>query len=414
MLKASSASESYAYDANGNMIWRVADGKESAYSWNKENMLVNVVYKGSPETDAEFTYNAFNQKVLESVSSAPEDLVLGWDGGQYLGSTPVGTDLKTARLNVDGVAIAELVDSDIRVDYLVDALGSVTGVTNASGSVKRDARYSPYGTLLFCNQFEWGWTGNSGSRHTGVPYAEQYNWNRHYSSRTKQWTSRDILWPNELAYGYVIGNPANWIDAVGMQPIFGPPSPYTKSPIGSPIVPKYWPNDVDIEENCCIAASHQSADFWWWISMVLTGHPWDYKDRTKEIRIDDRGSQVNPLEDFGNWHYGAMAACMGMTIETALLGASIAQYVSDKMKGIKPKWRGFPGMWDPKEDTIQILLGYLFAKWKLRNTIERCKTCGDRTFGPHNPPSNQPVRPLPNPNGMPGDWWRTPTSPIYY
>ena len=32
-------------------------------------MLVNVVYKGTPETDAEFTYNAFNQRVMECESA---------------------------------------------------------------------------------------------------------------------------------------------------------------------------------------------------------------------------------------------------------------------------------------------------------------------------------------------------------
>lgn len=48
------------------MIWLNADGIESAYTWKKENILVNLVFKGSQATDAEFTDDALYKKSLRA------------------------------------------------------------------------------------------------------------------------------------------------------------------------------------------------------------------------------------------------------------------------------------------------------------------------------------------------------------
>lgn len=61
------------------------------------------------------------------------------------------------------------------------------------------------------------WTGNAGSRSTGKAFAEQYNRTRHYSSTTRQWITRDPLWPDEHPDGYVSGNPVKWLDPYGLS-----------------------------------------------------------------------------------------------------------------------------------------------------------------------------------------------------
>ena len=119
-----------------------------------------------------------------------------------------------------------------RVDYVVDYLGSVTAIANSSANIVVTNRYKPYGTLLSGNALvsgQYAWTGNTGSRHSGVAYAEQYNRARHYSSTNSQWTTRDPLWPDEAAYGYVIGNPITKIDACGTKPLLGPHEAWEKS-----------------------------------------------------------------------------------------------------------------------------------------------------------------------------------------
>ncbi len=104
----------------------------------------------------------------------------------------------------------------------VDFLGSITGKTSSlTGAILTTHRYKPYGARLSGPFFGSGffWTGNTGSRSTGRPFAEQYNRARHYSTLLSQWTTRDALWPMELAYGYVWGNPTTWTDPKGSSTI---------------------------------------------------------------------------------------------------------------------------------------------------------------------------------------------------
>lgn len=99
----------------------------------------------------------------------------------------------------------------------------------ATRAIVQNYRYKPYGAKLSGGTVGLGffWTGNTGSRSTGLKYAELYNRARHYSSTTRQWITRDPLWPTEHAYGYVRGNPVLYIDYSGMAP---------------PCPPKGWPS----------------------------------------------------------------------------------------------------------------------------------------------------------------------------
>ena len=110
--------------------------------------------------------------------------------------------------------------------FLTDALGSVVGTFAQEESAPNyindlnTYRYKPYGGLLAKTGASpdprYLWTGNSGSRYSDRRFAEQYNWHRHYGHFQGQWTSRDILWPEELAYGYVSGSPISSIDPIGL------------------------------------------------------------------------------------------------------------------------------------------------------------------------------------------------------
>ena len=98
----------------------------------------------------------------------------------------------------------------------------VTGTTNVTtGAIVQTYRYKPYGAKLSGGSIGAGffWTGNTGSRSTGKAFAEQYNRARHYSSTTRQWITRDPLWPDEHAYGYVHGKPVTIVDPNGWQAV---------------------------------------------------------------------------------------------------------------------------------------------------------------------------------------------------
>jgi RHS repeat-associated protein len=108
----------------------------------------------------------------------------------------------------------------------VDFLGSITGTTNVTtGAILNTYRYKPYGAKLAGGTIGLGffWTGNTGSRSTGRQFAEQYNRARHYSSVTGQWTTRDMLWPMELPFGYANLDPISKVDPYGYSPNVCPP-----------------------------------------------------------------------------------------------------------------------------------------------------------------------------------------------
>lgn len=63
----------------------------------------------------------------------------------------------------------------------------------------------------------------------GLTFAEQYNRARWLSTKTRQFITRDVLWPRELPYGYVAGNPTTWIDPTGLA------KPFEDCPADHPI-----------------------------------------------------------------------------------------------------------------------------------------------------------------------------------
>jgi len=168
-----------------------------------------------------FAYDGFGRKRRESRGVNP-DVILNWDGDQMIvESSDLDPEAPSKAYYVaDGVIYAEnanLGSEKSRRDYVVDFLGSVTGLTTGSdASLSSVRRWSAYGKLLSGSAEPIGyfWTGNTGSR---VYQSLGLNDNRarHYGRNIKQWITRDPLWPSELPYAYVGGNPVTLIDPSG-------------------------------------------------------------------------------------------------------------------------------------------------------------------------------------------------------
>ncbi|MCW5941950.1 MAG: hypothetical protein KIS66_06945 [Fimbriimonadaceae bacterium] len=120
---------------------------------------------------------------------------------------------------VNGRTIGETTDG-VRTDYLTDALGSVTATVDQSQNVLNTYRYKPYGGLLAKTGSSpdprFLWTGDTGSRTTGLAYSEQYNRARHYGSMQANWTSVDPGNGPVLAYQYANCAPSQVLDPSGL------------------------------------------------------------------------------------------------------------------------------------------------------------------------------------------------------
>ena len=115
---------------------------------------------------------------------------------------------------------AEVTDG-VRTTYLTDALGSVTATVDSSQTVLNTYRYKPSGDLLAKTGSSpdprFLWTGDTGSRTTGLAYSEQYNRLRHYGSKQAAWTTVDPRWPKETAYNYCQSAPTRYLDPFGLD-----------------------------------------------------------------------------------------------------------------------------------------------------------------------------------------------------
>ena len=190
----------------------------TTYSYDHENRLISQNVDGNVTS---FAYDGFGRKRRESRGVNP-DVILNWDGDQMIvESSDLDPEAPSKAYYVaDGVIYAEnanLGSEKSRRDYAVDYLGSVTGLTAGSdASLSSVRRWSAYGKLLSGSSEPIGyfWTGNTGSR---VYQSLGLNDNRarHYGRNIKQWITRDPLWPSELPYTYVGGNPVTRIDPSG-------------------------------------------------------------------------------------------------------------------------------------------------------------------------------------------------------
>ncbi len=109
-------------------------------------------------------------------------------------------------------------DSDgVVVDFLTDALGSITATVDQTSTSTANHRYKPYGEQLTTGTaFRMGWVGSLGYRPTGLTGATHYMRARSYGTKQGQWTTVDPMWPWQHQYSYVSARPVNAVDPSGL------------------------------------------------------------------------------------------------------------------------------------------------------------------------------------------------------
>ncbi len=98
---------------------------------------------------------------------------------------------------VNGEIFGERTAGSPRVDYLTDALSSVTATVNQSALVVNTYRYKPFGALLAKTGTgpdpAFGWVGTQGYRPTKQNFSDFYVRARHYDSTTGRWPNVDPI-----------------------------------------------------------------------------------------------------------------------------------------------------------------------------------------------------------------------------
>jgi RHS repeat-associated protein len=141
----STSNATYTYDANGNTLTKVVGSNTTSFAWDFENRLTSVTLPGSGGT-VSFKYDPFGRRIYKSSSSGTS--VFAYDGDNMVEETNAsGTAVArySQGLNIDE-PLAMLRNSTTSY-YAADGLGSITSLSNTSGSNAATYTYDSFGNL---------------------------------------------------------------------------------------------------------------------------------------------------------------------------------------------------------------------------------------------------------------------------
>ncbi len=206
-------SDSYSYDANGNMTGRTVGGSSYTLSYDRGNRLIGV---SGPSTSAIFLYDADGNRVLATVNGATTVYIAGlfeYTGGAATSYYGGAVMRRSSYGSGNGVFYV-----------LADHLGSTSAIVDTSGSVQAQQYYYPYGAnrggapsgltdKRYTGQYHEG--GLAGAE--GLHY---YN-ARWYDPALARFTQADTIVPEPgnpqslNRFTYVYNNPVRYTDPTG-------------------------------------------------------------------------------------------------------------------------------------------------------------------------------------------------------
>lgn len=118
---------------------------------------------------------------------------------------------------LDGEIIAEATPTSHH-DYLLDPLGSVIAKIDSLQTITEPREFWPYGQLASGTAPAIGALTFVGSQGYMVDHAGFYVRMRTYADNLGAWRSKDLLWPDEMAYEYSYSDPVGETDFTGLSP----------------------------------------------------------------------------------------------------------------------------------------------------------------------------------------------------
>ena len=207
----------YTYDAYGNLATKTAnvDGSVTRFAFGAVNRLQRIDLPDG--TVASYRYDAFGRRIEKSVGGVTTRYV--YDGFNILLEFD-GANSLTSRYS-HGNRIDEALSMErggASYFYHTDRLGSTRIITDGGGSVINSYTYDAYGRVTsstegVANPFTY--TGRERDAESGF-----YNYRaRYYDPWTGRFISEDpigLLGGDPNLFGYVRGNPVNFVDPFGI------------------------------------------------------------------------------------------------------------------------------------------------------------------------------------------------------
>src|SRR5271157_4844519 len=206
------SSGSYTYDANGNTL---SDPSGKSYSWDFENRLTQAVVPGTGTVT--FKYDPFGRRIQKSSPSFTS--VFLYDGPEQI--EEIDNSSNVLARYTHGPGIDELFAesrSGTSSFYDQDGLGSVTSLSNSTGTLVNTYTYDSFGNITSStgtvrNPFHY--TGREFDAETGIDYYRA----RYYDPNIGRFVSEDPIRfrAGDNFYEYVKSNPVAFKDGYGLE-----------------------------------------------------------------------------------------------------------------------------------------------------------------------------------------------------
>ncbi len=227
----------YEYDDNGNMVTKTdkISSRVIRYTYNSENQLIQISTPGAGTV--KYAYDGLGRRIQKDVNGTKTKYV--YDNEDIVAEYNTSNVLQATYLHGPGI------DEPIRMTrggqdyyYHADGLGSITELTNSTGTVVQTYKYDSFGNIVeqtpvlrSQTRKQFGEAGGDGITnpftYTGREFDSEsgllYYRARYYDSRIGRFLQEDPVGgspqnPQTLnRYPYVFNNPLNFLDPKGLQ-----------------------------------------------------------------------------------------------------------------------------------------------------------------------------------------------------
>lgn len=199
------------YDANGNLTSITDPSGTTTFTWDTRNRLIGM---SSPTIMASFEYDSVGRRIIRNING--ETRIYQYDGGDLVREIVSGREA-TYLMGLDIDDPISRASGGSTEYYLMDGLGSVIVLTDASGQIRTVYTYTPFGqtaTQGSPSENRFGFTAREDDG-TGLYFYRA----RFYHPALHRFISEDPIGlrasdPNFYPYGG--NNPITWIDPFGL------------------------------------------------------------------------------------------------------------------------------------------------------------------------------------------------------
>lgn len=280
--------QTFTYDANGNLLSTGTGVGTSAYTWDSEGYMKTDAPAGA--TSVTLTYDALGRMVEQNRNSVYTQIVYGPEGDKF--ALLNGQTLSKAFVPLSGGATAVYTSSGLSYYQHSNWLGSSVFASTPSRAMYSDAAYAPFGEPY----------AESGAAYRLFAWMHQDTTTdlydamfREYNYTHGRWISPDpvggdISNPQSFnRYAYVLNNPMDLIDPLGLSCVTGGSNPGSDD--------TYTVDNGD-GEGCAEVGVNPDGTFVPDTSATVTGDPNHITQAEAEEAIAelmDQGTQVSLL-----------------------------------------------------------------------------------------------------------------------